>query len=495
MYLLLFVLGVATFAARVKTSESKSRLREVHEQSRQLEVTLEHKGKEVAGKELRVDAALRALNESESALLQVKGRLERERSLACEKEKHAFVEKAKARLAEERRERDAKTEVEKAAASETLAAVAKQVLEETRKLEGNITLLLETKAILLRSITEAEGSLIIGRSLNSDDPAAVERFLRRTGVTLLPPAVRESDDRARKGAAAADSSTHYTGSFVLNLQICAAENERVLLPKWRGQGGGIGVATKELRSSLPSRDPFVHPSPVIYPSCAVVGNSGLLLQHYSFGEEIDSHAAVIRVNAGITEGLEGFVGSRTDIRFTSRLRDGSGSPKEVVMLQVTSEEDLGSFVEHKSSNPNSTVFMVSTDFHAHVQRELVGPATNGLFAVFFALQRCRRIAVYGFSGADDNGAAQPYYGDGERPARPQRRRVVGEGPLIMELARRAGKDRIRVAEPCNSPLDAVECESCAKGSHCEPGQAFPVPDDGFCMREGNYTSFYKCGGG
>ena len=144
MYLLLFVLGVATFAARVKTADSKSRLREVHEQSRQLEVTLEHKGKEVAGKELRVDAALRALNESESALLQVKGRLERERSLACEKEKHAFVEKAKARLAEERRERDAKTEVEKATASETLAAVANQVLEETRKLEGNITCLLYT---------------------------------------------------------------------------------------------------------------------------------------------------------------------------------------------------------------------------------------------------------------------------------------------------------------------------------------------------------------
>ena len=65
VYLLLFVLGVATFAARVKTADSKSRLREVHEQSRQLEVTLEHKGKEVAGKELRVDAALRALNESE----------------------------------------------------------------------------------------------------------------------------------------------------------------------------------------------------------------------------------------------------------------------------------------------------------------------------------------------------------------------------------------------------------------------------------------------
>jgi len=49
------------------------------------------------------------------------------------------------------------------------------------------------------------------------------------------------------------------------------------------------------------------------PTCAVVGSSGALL-HHEHGEEIDSAAAVFRINAAPTRGFHVFVGSRTSIR-------------------------------------------------------------------------------------------------------------------------------------------------------------------------------------
>lgn len=53
---------------------------------------------------------------------------------------------------------------------------------------------------------------------------------------------------------------------------------------------------------------------VKYSSCAVVGNSGILLQKEN-GELIDSHEAVIRLNNARTSGFERHVGSKTTISF------------------------------------------------------------------------------------------------------------------------------------------------------------------------------------
>ncbi|KDP37594.1 hypothetical protein JCGZ_07940 [Jatropha curcas] len=51
-----------------------------------------------------------------------------------------------------------------------------------------------------------------------------------------------------------------------------------------------------------------------YGSCAVVGNSGILLQK-DYGKLIDGHEIVIRLNNARTERFEQFVGSKTNISF------------------------------------------------------------------------------------------------------------------------------------------------------------------------------------
>ncbi|KAJ8563471.1 hypothetical protein K7X08_031923 [Anisodus acutangulus] len=53
-----------------------------------------------------------------------------------------------------------------------------------------------------------------------------------------------------------------------------------------------------------------------YKSCAVVGNSGILLKS-AYGELIDSHEAVIRLNNARTGGFEHRVGSKTTLSFVN----------------------------------------------------------------------------------------------------------------------------------------------------------------------------------
>lgn len=53
-----------------------------------------------------------------------------------------------------------------------------------------------------------------------------------------------------------------------------------------------------------------------YRSCAVVGNSGILLKG-DFGKAIDSHEAVIRLNNARIKGFERYVGAKTNISFVN----------------------------------------------------------------------------------------------------------------------------------------------------------------------------------
>jgi hypothetical protein len=185
---------------------------------------------------------------------------------------------------------------------------------------------------------------------------------------------------------------------------------------------------------------------------------------------------------GVQAGFEEFVGSKTTVRFVNRMHFGyQEKPSEAVLQQVTTPEVLKEFIAQKQEMPAQKLFMVAPDFHrcvhtltytdakvanrtdfewelAHaavsrrqhpislytivarthihtyaakvwdlccarryVVRQLAAPPTNGLYGVFFALQRCRSITLVGFVRGGD--AHVPYhYFDTDAPVVNQRRR-------------------------------------------------------------------------
>ena len=82
------------------------------------------------------------------------------------------------------------------------------------------------------------------------------------------------------------------------------------------------LRARNLSRVLPERDVFSSSSwddsrTKLYDTCAVVGNSGTLLES-EMGAEIDGHDTVIRFNGGVTEGYEQFVGTKTTFRILNR---------------------------------------------------------------------------------------------------------------------------------------------------------------------------------
>ena len=65
------------------------------------------------------------------------------------------------------------------------------------------------------------------------------------------------------------------------------------------------------------------------------------------------------------------------------------------MQQVTTKEVMETFLDFRKELPGSRVFMVSPEFHQHVTGDLRKPATNGLYGIFFALQRCKAVTIFG----------------------------------------------------------------------------------------------------
>ena len=429
---------VTSLILRSKTQEGYRELETVTRLSKEVD-----KGMEDVHVELKMLSEQLKEARDESRALQgrvqaKKNLLDRERDLDCNKE--AFLESAKLDLGEEKEKAEVASSSDLADANERIKSKI-QFLEETEtKTRESIHKLESKKQELASALTQAEGSVALGRALKDNNPVLAERFVQRVLGSSKGKAPQQS----------------YLASYVYNQRSAAQEKEKILLPKWQGMMLPIGTMTKELRQVLPKQDPFLHPKKVMYGTCAVVGNSGTLLFH-PFGPDIDAHDAVLRLNAGVTRGFEDFVGNRTSIRFVNRLHFGFQEKigEEVVMQQVTNEQTLKQFVESKTQSPEAfkRVFMVSTDFHSHVQRDLAKPATNGLYAIFFALQRCEKVKVFGFyrkggggQGSENSFVTPPpyHYFDSQKPLPAQRSRDLQEWPLITELARRSG-GRLEIA--------------------------------------------------
>mmetsp|Transcript_48064 Transcript_48064/g.120407 ORF Transcript_48064/g.120407 Transcript_48064/m.120407 type:complete len:407 (-) Transcript_48064:202-1422(-) len=187
---------------------------------------------------------------------------------------------------------------------------------------------------------------------------------------------------------------------------------------------GIGVYKFPARMvrRLPRRPPRLR-----YASCAVVGNSGELLQG-ALGAEIDAHDMVIRMNAAPTKGFEQHVGNKTTFGFVNHAHfkrlatmaahrvpaqmEGKGS---LVLFESTIYQAYFHIYEELTARfppKELAMVIVSPDFTSvsyelwrrmcdiviqETKTEYVHKKpSSGWFATVFSAQVCDQVDLYGF---------------------------------------------------------------------------------------------------
>ncbi|KAL9668593.1 hypothetical protein QQ045_006130 [Rhodiola kirilowii] len=150
------------------------------------------------------------------------------------------------------------------------------------------------------------------------------------------------------------------------------------------------LCEEHLNIILPGRPPF-HPRQ--FHKCAVVGNSGDLLKT-EFGEEIDSHDAVIRDNeAPVNEKYAKYVGLKRDFRLVVRgvarnmVAVVNGSADEVLIIKSVTHRDFNAMIK---TIPNPVYL-----FQGIVLRR--GAKGTGMKSIELALSMCDIVDIYGFT--------------------------------------------------------------------------------------------------
>ncbi|KAJ4822069.1 purple acid phosphatase [Turnera subulata] len=155
------------------------------------------------------------------------------------------------------------------------------------------------------------------------------------------------------------------------------------------------LCEEHLNLILPAKPPF---RPRQFQTCAVVGNSGDLLKT-EFGEEIDSHDAVIRDNeAPVNQKYAKHVGIKRDFRLVVRgaarnmvkILNGScllAAADEVLIIKSVTHRDFNAMIK---SIPNPVYL-----FQGIVLRR--GAKGTGMKSVELALSMCDIVDIYGFT--------------------------------------------------------------------------------------------------
>jgi|TARA_R110000824_G_scaffold668_12_gene4155 hypothetical protein len=165
-------------------------------------------------------------------------------------------------------------------------------------------------------------------------------------------------------------------------------------------------------------------------SCAIIGNSGILLES-ELGSEIDSHDFIIRFAQGRVKGFETHVGSRTSLRFinihcVAGINNNTDSIRDNLViwskfsLDIFKELDEVNYVATpdvdltnvSSLYPNSKFSNISTTTKDKLYEVLEKNPTTGLIAVLLSLANFKNISCYGF---DFYGSEKHHYWEDSIP--------------------------------------------------------------------------------
>ncbi|XP_008781283.1 sialyltransferase-like protein 4 [Phoenix dactylifera] len=139
--------------------------------------------------------------------------------------------------------------------------------------------------------------------------------------------------------------------------------------------------------------PFV---PRQYSRCAVIGNSGDLLQT-NFGEEIDGYDAVFRENGAPIQNYTKYVGKKSTFRLLNRgsakaldkVAELDETKKEVLIIKTTIHDTMSKMIREVPIH-NPVYLMLGTSFGSSAKG-------TGLKALEFALSICSTVDMYGFT--------------------------------------------------------------------------------------------------
>ncbi|XP_066846862.1 CMP-N-acetylneuraminate-beta-galactosamide-alpha-2,3-sialyltransferase 1 isoform X1 [Anser cygnoides] len=189
----------------------------------------------------------------------------------------------------------------------------------------------------------------------------------------------------------------------------------------------INDTLKELFGIIPADgDPLQERGTLTCRRCAVVGNSGNLRQS-QYGQEIDSHDFVLRMNRAPTVGYESDVGSKTTHHFVypesyKELAENVSMiliPFKTLDLRwIVTALTTGTInftyvpVPRKIKVKKEKILVYNPSFIKYVYENWLQnhgryPST-GLLSVIFALHVCDEVNVYGF-GADSKGHWHHYW--------------------------------------------------------------------------------------
>lgn len=181
---------------------------------------------------------------------------------------------------------------------------------------------------------------------------------------------------------------------------------------------------------LPLEEPNWH-----FKTCAVVGNSGIVLLKEK-GEEIDNHDAVFRLNLAPVKGFERYVGSKTYFNIVNahnlkeilqgrRRWKSADQTSKIVMFETASHfarYHLAKPLLEKYSETNPVLLNPMFANHCHdiwIQllkllakakgREFNRKPMSGFFAAMMAIQVCEHVDLYGFDSYTSTTESNRYH--------------------------------------------------------------------------------------